>query len=227
MTSITPPQDLVNRAEGLGFTLSEAVATTLLAWRDCLLEEGQRINLTGVRDPEEADSRLILDSLAVLRHVDPASPGIRRVLDLGTGGGVPGVPLAIARPDLDVALVESRQRKCDAVERIVATMGLANARVLRGRLNELLRSHTDLEHGHDLVVCRAVGSLEDVLRTAYPALAPNGVLVMWKSDPLDPDEERAGEARAARLGCERLDDLVHDAYKPSRLVRYRRPGETS
>ena len=185
---------------------------------DDLLADG---DLTGVAWCEARTART--DAYLLALYGAAGSPAGTALVALGGYGRGDLCP----ESDLDVALVESRQRKCDAVERIVATMGLANARVLRGRLNELLRSHTDLEHGHDLVVCRAVGSLEDVLRTAYPALAPNGVLVMWKSDPLDPDEERAGEARAARLGCERLDDLVHDAYKPSRLVRYRRPGETS
>lgn len=215
---------LTTRAAAMGFALSEVAAGALLRWRDRLLEENARINLTAIKDPEAATDRLILDSLAVLRHVDAQGTAIHRVLDLGTGGGVPGVPIAIARPELQVTLVEARLRKTEAVRRIAEDLALTNVDVVRGRLSELAHQGA-LTEKQDLVVSRAVGSIEDVLRESAPILNPRGVVVIWKTDPLDADEERAGDRRAGKLRCHRLEDLVHDAYKPTRLVRYQKSGE--
>lgn len=211
----------------VGVELDEARAATLLAWRDRLLEENSRVNLTGVRDPEDAVPRLIVDSLAVAADLaERPLPAHSKVVDLGTGGGVPGVPLAIAYPELEVHLVESRVRKADAVRRITNDLGL-DVSIHRGRLGELLRQGTLPARGFDLVVVRAVAALGLLVKEAAPALKPGGRLVCWKADDLDPSERTAGDQAAARAGLTRLDDLVYSSYKPSRLVRYHRPETES
>lgn len=215
---------LVEAARPLGWELDTVRADALLRWRDRLLQQNLRVNLTGVRDPDEAVPRLILDSLAIGLHLAerPVDPG-GAVCDLGTGGGLPGMPLAIVRPDLQLTLVESRLRKVDAVRSIASQLRATNVDVRRGRLAELAQEDAGLRGAFALVTARAVGPLDDMIAESAETLAPGGCLVVWKGDDLEEEERTKGRAAAKAAGLEPLDDLAYDAYRPSRLVRYLRP----
>lgn len=210
-------------ARPLGWELDDARAEALLRWRDRLLQQNLRVNLTSVRDPEETVPRLILDSLAIGLHLAefPLEKG-DTVCDLGTGGGLPGMPLAIVRPDLSLTLVESRLRKVDAVRRIANQLRIGNVDIRRGRLSELASEDPGLQSAFGLVTARAVGSLAEMIVESAAIIAPGGTLVVWKGDDLDEAQRAEGVTAANSAGLTPLDDITYDVYRPSRLVRYSR-----
>src|SRR5688500_4604378 len=112
--TMSPGEDrratLRERALGLGAHLDDAAAGRLLAYLDGMLAVNEFLNLTGVRDPAEAFERHLLDSLAFGLHAAKAGPP-RRVVDVGTGGGFPGVPIAVAWQSAEVHLIDSTRKK--------------------------------------------------------------------------------------------------------------------
>ena len=124
MSAINLPSGL----QQLGLDLSADQQDKLLAFRDLLLKWNKTYNLTALRDPEQAISHHLLDSLAILPHVGPEA-----LLDVGSGGGLPGIPLAIACPGMQVTLVESNGKKARFLREVVRNLGIANARVLESR----------------------------------------------------------------------------------------------
>ncbi len=219
---------LLEAARPLGWELDAARAEALLRWRDRLLQQNLRVNLTAIREPDEAVPRLILDSLSIGLHLaeHPLEKG-GTVCDLGTGGGLPGMPLAIVRPDLSLTLVESRLRKVDAVRRIANQLRIGNVDIRRGRLSELAAEDPGLQSAFALVTARAVGSLAEMIVESATIITPGGDLVVWKGDDLDDTERADGVAAAGSAGLTPLDDITYDIYRPSRLVRYSRPDSSN
>jgi 16S rRNA (guanine527-N7)-methyltransferase len=151
---------------------------------------------TSVHDPTEVRDVHIADSLAGLevRAVREAA----RLADLGSGAGLPGLVLAIARPDAEAVLVESVGRKCAWLERTVGELGLTNVRVACARAEELE------EGDFDVVTARALAALPVLCEYAAPLLREGGVLVAWKG-AVDATEEADGLHAAGVLGLERED----------------------
>jgi 16S rRNA (guanine527-N7)-methyltransferase len=150
---------------------------------------------TTVRDPAAARERHIADSLVALEI--GAVRDARRIADLGSGAGWPGLALAAALPTAHVALVESASRHCRYLERAVAVAGLTNAVVVHARAE----AWPDGLGAHDLVTARALASLPVVCEYAAPLLELGGTLVAWKGE-VPPEEAADGAAAAAELGLE-------------------------
>ena len=117
MSAISLPAGLAE----LGLALPDEAQQKLLAFRDLLLKWNKTYNLTALRDPQQAISHHLLDSLAILPYV-----GAGPLLDVGSGGGLPGIPLAIARPDLAVSMVDTVQKKTTFLQQAVIELGLKN-----------------------------------------------------------------------------------------------------
>jgi 16S rRNA (guanine527-N7)-methyltransferase len=155
------------------------LAPRLLDYLALLAKWNQAYNLTAVREPREMLTRHLLDSLAMAPFVD-ASP----LADLGTGPGLPGIPLAIANPALEVALVESNGKKARFLREAVRTLGLANARVLESRAEAVAEPG-----GFALITARALDRLAGILAVGGHLLAPGGRLLAMKGQR--PDDELA------------------------------------
>lgn len=154
---------------------------------------------TTVTDPTAGVAAHIADSLDGL--VVPAIRAADRIADLGTGAGLPGIPLAIARPEAHIELVESLSRKCAFLERALEAASVENASVACARAEEW--PGRDL----DVVTVRAVAPLNVLVEYAAPLLRVGGTLVAWKGRP-EPDEVRDGAAAAAIVGLEPGDPVV-------------------
>jgi 16S rRNA (guanine527-N7)-methyltransferase len=145
-----------------------------------LLEWNRTINLTGARTLEQAEA-LIADA-GVL--VEASWTGVNRVIDIGSGGGLPAIPLAVAMPHVQFTLLEANARKCAFLEHVAATLGLANVVVAGGRAEEL-GHQPGLREQFDRAISRAAARPEVLLELALPFVRTGGDLVAQVS-PLDP-----------------------------------------
>ena len=158
------PSQLAAGLADLQIELGEAQHQALLGYIGLLSRWNRVYNLTAVRDPELVVSRHLLDSLAILPWL-----GQGPVLDMGTGAGLPGIPLAIARPACRFTLLDSNGKKTRFVQQAVGELGLANVEVVRGRVEQLARP------GHyAAIVSRALASLAEMVGLSQPLLAPGG-----------------------------------------------------
>ncbi len=150
---------------------------------------------TAMRDPRKVIDDHLADSLVAL-DLDRVRDA-RAVADLGSGAGVPGLPLAIALANAEVALVESAARKCAFLKRAVVVCGVANVRVVHARAE----SWPEGLGACDLVTARALAPLAVVVEYAAPLLVLGGTLVVWRGRR-DPAAERGGAVAAAEVGLE-------------------------
>ncbi|KAF1688678.1 16S rRNA (guanine(527)-N(7))-methyltransferase RsmG [Pseudoxanthomonas taiwanensis] len=175
------PAPLRQRLEaGLGaLGLDRALAAPLLDYLALLVRWNRTYNLTAIRDPEEMVTRHLLDSLAMHPYVRPGA-----LADLGTGPGLPGIPLAIARPDVQVTLVESNGKKARFLREAVRQLKLGNARVRESRAEAV-----DEPGAYAQVTARALDTLAGILEVGGHLLAADGRLLAMKG--VYPAEELA------------------------------------
>jgi 16S rRNA (guanine527-N7)-methyltransferase len=183
-----------------------------------VLEGNQRMNLTAIVDAKEVAAKHYLDSWRATRIVPLMG---KSVLDLGTGAGFPGMPIALAEPHAKVGLLDSIQKRADFVAETLAKMGVKNARAIHDRAEEHLARNR-----YDIVVMRAISSVRENVRLLRKVRHSHKDLVMLKG-PSWSREVRAAEREAERLGF-RLDtvienDLPNEMGKRAMLV-YRAPG---
>jgi 16S rRNA (guanine527-N7)-methyltransferase len=168
---------LERRLTELGLPLDLEARTKFLDYLALIEKWNQVYNLTSIRDVEKMISVHLLDSLAVVPHI-----GGPRVLDVGSGAGLPGIPLAIAKPELQVTLLESSQKKAAFLKQAVAELQLKNASVVCERV-ETWRPAKKF----DCIIARALGELAEFVALAQHLLAPKGVFAAMKG--VHPGEE--------------------------------------
>ena len=168
----------------------------LLAWNAA-------INLTAIRDPVAVAVRHVADSLSALPVL--RARGIDRFVDLGSGGGFPGIPLAAALPAERALLVDSVAKKVRFLRTAIEAVGIERTVVAEAtRAEALARSTRDRERW-PAVTARAVASLAELVELALPLLAPGGLLVAWKRLPADPSPASDGELAAAHASLAAID----------------------
>lgn len=222
----------------LAARLPDGYVERAAAYAEVLLEANRRLNLTRVTNPGEVARLHLLDALAALPLLDSAAAST--AVDLGSGGGVPGIPLALARPKIRWVLVESVRKKAEVLASMATELGLGNVTVVAERA-ELLGRADDHRERHDLVAARACAPLPVLAELALPLLAVGGTLVAWKG-PLsagDQELERGaaalhelggGEPELQAAGPEALGGHTFVVVRKERPTpaRYpRRPGEPS
>jgi len=218
------------RAEAarLGIALDELAFERFERYLALIQEWNERAGLTTVTEPAEVQRRHFGESLAllsVLRDRDITSPGAS-IVDLGAGGGFPGLPLLIAQPSLRVALLEASERKCRFLETALADLGLsAGGSVVNARAEDAGRN-PEYRERFDLAVARAVAPLAVLVEYALPLLRTGGVLAAPKgSRAADELSEAAGAIRA--LGGEALDPVplpLPTEAPPQTVLLVRRTG---
>ncbi len=230
---------LVEGAARLNIQLSAAQLARLDQFGAALREGNRRVNLTRITDPAEVETRHFLDSLsASLPVLDRLRANERlRLVDVGSGGGLPGLPLKIAFPQLRVTLVESIGKKAAFLRQTVDQLGLPDVEVVAERAETAARD-ADHRDGYDWATARAVGKLPVVIELCAPFLAPGGLLVAQRSGDLDTELSEAAPAfKALRLwtripmwinlpGLEerRHGLIVGEKYASTPALYPRRPG---
>ena len=175
-----------------------------------ILDWNEKINVTAIRDPEEFYEKNIRDSLAVTGLEEFMQA--KRVLDLGTGGGFPGLPLAIACPDKEFFLLDSVAKKLKVVASAADEFGLENVDVLNMRAEDLARWPAYRE-SFDAVVSRAVANMSTLSEYCLPFVKKGGVFIAYKTEGAEEEIEAAKHAISV-LGGE-IEKTVPDGIKGS------------
>lgn len=158
-----------------GIPTPAALSGQLSAYLTLLLKWNARTNLTAIREPREIVLRHFADSLFCARHVDPTG---QTLLDFGSGGGFPGIPIALSRPQLRVTLAESQNRKAAFLREAVRTLRLS-AQVWAQRVESMPPAQL-----YDAVTLRAVDQMESACRTAALRVTPDGQMLVFTTERL-------------------------------------------
>jgi len=194
--SAMPLDTLRAGAAALGVALSNAQGEQLLAYGTLMLKWNKVYNLTAVRDPAGVMTHHLLDSLAAIAPLQREWAGKGRLLDVGSGGGLPGVVIAIMRPDIEVSCLDAVAKKAAFVQQVAAELELPNLRGLHARVESLAGSY-------EVISSRAFASLPDFFNGSVHLLAPGGVWLAMKGK-LPTDELAALPAGVAVFHVEQL-----------------------
>lgn len=187
-TPLAPPDDLAERLTALGVTLDAAAIARLGDYLARLLAMNEHMNLTAITDPAEAWTRHALDALTLVPLLADLRAGAR-VVDVGSGGGVPAIPLAIARPDLKLMLIDATQKKAAFLTGVAKALGLANVSV-RAQRAELV-GQAELRGAFDAATARAVGRIAMLAPLTAPLVKSGGRVLLIKGQRADEELEEA------------------------------------
>ena len=163
--------------DGLGIEVSQKQEECLSLFLSNVLLENKKFNLTGIRDPREAIIKHLLDSLSLINNIEGNT-----IVDVGSGAGFPGIPLAIVQPKHNFILIESKKKKAQFILESSHALGLENILVFDRRSEDV-----SLPHGADAIVSRALGTLNYFIEKTKHMLAKNGKLYAMKGK--NPEEE--------------------------------------
>ena len=198
-------QELKQGSQALGLELSDEALNLLLKYQDALVLWNKAYNLTAIRDPKEMLVKHLLDSLSILKDL-PAG----RLLDIGTGGGMPGMIIALCQPERDCVLLDSNGKKIRFLKQFIADLKLKNVVAVQTRVEN---EDSIRELGQfDVVTSRAFASLTDFVAASKPFMHEQSIIASMKG--LIPADEI--EALKDELSCEiielevpRLDEQRH------------------
>lgn len=204
-------EELETLAQDIGVTLTSEQGTALRAYWQAVLETNRHTNLTRITEDRDATLKHFVDSLTVLRT------GVfglgARVVDVGSGAGFPGIPLKLARPDLQLVLVDATLKRVRFLQSVIQGLKLDGAEAVHGRVEELAQ-RPGWAASFDVAVARAVAKLDVLVRWCVPLLKPGGSFLAMKGPDVEEEIQAAGAAlRAAKariVTVERL-SLPEDA----------------
>ncbi len=194
-------QIFTSAAEELGCSVTEEQLRLFDLYRRELLLWNKKMSLLSLKDPLDLPVKHFADSLTVLPFLSnfrssSGTPEQPRVIDVGSGGGFPGIPLLIANPSLHLTLLDSSRKKTSFLKEALRRLELKGGHVVTNRI-ETVMAGGDLRESFDFVVSRATFSLERLLRTAHHFLAGGGLLVSMKGPAADTEVAEAADSASA------------------------------
>lgn len=194
MNDIIDRKTLAEGLSALGVRSDESALDAFAGYAELLLKWNRVYNLTAIRRPEEVLTHHLLDSAALVPRIDADAT---RILDVGCGGGLPSVPIAILRPDLQVTGIDAVGKKAAFVNQAAIELSLRNLHAVHGRVERL-------KGAWELITSRAFASLADFTALTLPLLAPGGRWLAMKG--VIPDDEIA--ALPAGVAVERIEPMT-------------------
>ena len=183
----------------------ESTANKLLSYLDMVLERNEHINLTAVRDRDEAIVKHVLDSLAICDL--PEYKAAKTVIDVGTGAGFPGALLAIVSPDKEFTLLDSTLKRLRVIDEFAETLGISNLKTVHARAEEINRK-PEYSGAFDICVSRAVANLDTLSKWCLPFVRKGGSFIAYKGENYN--EELEGASKTLRKLGGKLDRI--EAY---------------
>jgi len=186
---------LKNGALELGVDLSNKAITDLLAYKDFMLEYNEKVNLTAITDEHDFIAKHLLDCLTLVSHLPQGS----RVIDIGTGAGLPGMVLKIARPDLYITLLDARAKKLKFLDEAIERLALTDICTIHARAEDL-QKEKGYAKGFDFAVSRAVAAMDKLCGWCLPFVKQGGAFIAMKG-PNYADELATAKPIIKKLGA--------------------------
>ena len=196
-------EKLYNGTRTLGVDLSQKQMEQFEGYYRELVEWNRKMNLTRIIDYEDVRVKHFLDSLSTLPYLQKEPNGLR-VIDVGTGAGLPGIPLKIARPDIILTLLEATIKKTRFLQHVIDKLGLRDIEIITGRAEEIAHK-TEYREKYDLVISRAVAELPVLVELALPFCVTGGIFIAYKKGNIELEIRLAARAIAEAGG--RLNDI--------------------
>ena len=209
--------DLTILEEGcreLGITLDEIQKKQFTDFYEYLVEKNKVMNLTGITEFQEVLIKHFLDSLACVKAVDMSR--IKRIMDIGTGAGFPGVPLKIAFPHLEACLLDSLKKRVNFLEETFQMLKLEKITAIHGRAEEYAKNKQYRET-YDLCVSRAVSNLATLSEYCLPYVKTGGYFISYKSGTVQEEVEQA--QKAVKIIGGKIQDVVYFQLPDSEIQR--------
>ncbi|MGN0748649.1 MAG: 16S rRNA (guanine(527)-N(7))-methyltransferase RsmG [Christensenellales bacterium] len=159
--------------------LSEEKIEQLLKFNSLLMQANEKFNLTRITDEDEIIRKHFLDSLISVDML----PENAKVVDIGAGGGFPSIPLKIARPDINLTMIDSVEKKVNFLNSVCANLNFGKAIAIHTRIEDF--AQTDARESFDVCVARAVASLPTLLEYSLPLIKENGMLIAYKGSGVE------------------------------------------
>ena len=187
-------EKLASGAKKLGIELTSRQLEQFQIYYHELIEWNQRVNLTAITGYEEVQIKHFLDSLTtVLALKHPLGKECFRLIDVGTGAGIPGIPLKIILPDIKLVLLEATAKKADFLHHIKHKLGLDDVEIIVGRAEDVAHK-AQYRENFALVLSRAVARLPTLVELTLPFCAPGGSFIAQKKGDIGPEISQAGMA---------------------------------
>lgn len=175
----------------LGITLTEKQKEQFDKFYELLVEWNKVMNLTGITEYEEVNEKHFVDSVSIVKALDINS--VKKVIDVGTGAGFPGIPLKIAFPHLEIVLLDSLNKRINFLNTVIAELGLEGISTIHGRAEDFAKK-PEYREQFDLCVSRAVANLSSLSEYCIPYVAKDGMFVPYKSGEIDDELQQAKKA---------------------------------
>ena len=202
----------------LGISLSDRQIEQFICFYDILTERNKVMNLTAITEPVEIIEKHFLDSLSLVKAIDLS--GDKKVIDVGTGAGFPGIPIIISYPQLHITLLDSLNKRIGFINDVIKLLNLKNVETIHGRSEELGKNIKYREQ-YDLCVSRAVANMSVLSEYCIPFVKKGGKFISYKSGNIENEVENAGNS-VYKLGgklSEIVDFSLTDSTTGEKLVR--------
>lgn len=169
-------------SDDLGISLGQKQKQKFIRYKELLLEWNKKINITAITEDKEVDIKHFLDSLTAFNS--DKLKGNKKIIDVGTGGGFPGIPLKIINDDLDITLLDSLNKRISFLKEVIDSLGLQNIDAIHGRAEELSRKD-DYREKYDICISRAVASLDTLSEYCLPFVKKGGYFISMKGPEVE------------------------------------------
>jgi len=201
-------------AREMHLDLTRAQLDQFARYADLLIDWNLRFNLTSIVDPRDIVIKHFLDSLSVVRLIPP---GPIKLIDVGAGAGLPGLPIKLVRPEIALTLLEATRKKCDFLKAVIDDLQLAEVQIVNARAEEAGRQEEHREQ-YDIAIARGVAEMPTLLEYLLPFVKVGGFAVAQKSREVLPDVQHAERALTTLGG--RLSDIVPVSVPELNEARY-------
>ncbi|MFL2639842.1 MAG: 16S rRNA (guanine(527)-N(7))-methyltransferase RsmG [Dehalococcoidia bacterium] len=209
--------EFLEGVEDLGVSLDDFQKASFIQYRDAILKWNENINLTGLKTPIDIEKTLFLDSLSIVNTVDIQIE--TKILDLGSGAGIPGIPVQLLNPKTKITLVESQSKKTKFLTHILDMLGISSSTSVENERAEILSHREEHREKYDYVLCRGVSSMSVLNELSLPFLKIGGHMVAYKQGDIKTELEDSLTSLDLLGGeLDRIDELNLPKIKAGRKI---------